>query len=363
MNAVITRSLGLIQSLFSMWMDSVASAAAEIIELWASPQKVTLNENEDGELLLEAAEQQHHQSVPLSPAQIPCGTLNGIRPEAANALRECRVDVILRPDHFLFRPLDLPIRAAEFLGGIVRSQIDRLMPWNLANTAYGWSKPTETDSDRMTIMVAGTSVEVIKPLIQAITDAGARSICISVAPPEFADGRILIWEEKARSVFQAQYIRRLLVAIIAAVSASTVLAVGGWSFLSVKLNSEQIALTQRIAKIRGTAAKLRHAQLGQGKAEQIITARKKNGPSALMVIEDLSKLLPDRAYVTELRMEGNKLHMTGVTHDAPFLIEALEKSGRFTHVTFFAPTTRSPKNAAEHFHIEAIIEPVSWPRS
>jgi general secretion pathway protein L len=77
-----------------------------------------------------------------------------------------------------------------------------------------------------------------------------------------------------------------------------------------------------------------------------------------LVLETLSKILPDHTYVTELRVEGNKLHLTGITHDAPSLIGLIEQSGRFTRATFFAPTTRSASDSGDLFHIEAIIQPV-----
>jgi len=67
--------------------------------------------------------------------------------------------------------------------------------------------------------------------------------------------------------------------------------------------------------------------------------------------------------VTELRVEGNKLRLVGVTRDAPSLIALIEQSGRFTQATFFAPTTRSPSDQGERFHIEAAIQSLAAPRS
>ena len=83
----------------------------------------------------------------------------------------------------------------------------------------------------------------------------------------------------------------------------------------------------------------------------------------VIVLDTLSRILPDHTYVTELRVEGNKLRLTGVTKDAPSLIGLIEGSGRFRGATFFAPTTQLPSEAGEHFHIEADIQLLVPPHS
>jgi general secretion pathway protein L len=39
------------------------------------------------------------------------------------------------------------------------------------------------------------------------------------------------------------------------------------------------------------------------------------------------------------------------------LIRTIEQSAQFTRATFFAPTTRSPTESGERFHIQAHVEP------
>ena len=88
-----------------------------------------------------------------------------------------------------------------------------------------------------------------------------------------------------------------------------------------------------------------------------LEARKRATPAGVIVLEALSQTLPDDTYLSELRIEGEKVQIAGLTRDAPALIRLIQQSQHFSRATFFAPTTRAPTDARERFHIEAHIEP------
>jgi general secretion pathway protein L len=94
-----------------------------------------------------------------------------------------------------------------------------------------------------------------------------------------------------------------------------------------------------------------------GSARYLLEQRKRTTPSSVIVLEALSQILPDHTYVSELRIDGDKLQLVGMTRDAPSLIQLIEHSSHFMNAVFFAPTTQTPGEPGERFHIEARIKP------
>ena len=120
---------------------------------------------------------------------------------------------MLQPSRFLFRPLELPRKAGEFLEGIVRAQIDRLTPWSPADAVFGWSKPADAGADRIGITVAATAKNLITPYVQALSSLGVESIAVSTAGPDAAPIRVL--DQKAQGGIDVARVRRILIAVLA----------------------------------------------------------------------------------------------------------------------------------------------------
>jgi len=356
------KELATIKEGFSRWIDSVVNIVAPLLGRFSSPRTVRLSEDGNSEFTLQVNEETAGSHLTGSRIQIVEGQIDHTKSAILRAaLSGSRFELMLKSDRFLFRPLELPNRATEFMQGIVRSQIDRLTPWNAADTAFGWSTPVEVDGDRMVITIAATALALIRPYVQAIADIGVHSISVFTTLPGAGSGAvpIKVWEERGQGVKELGRIRQALVSILAAASITAGVALGASAILRTSLTAQQDELARQIAGARAAAGVARYTAVGSNAAAQrMLEDRKHNAPSTVLVLETLSKILPDHTYVTELRVEGNKLHLTGITHDAPSLIGLIEQSGRFTRATFFAPTTRSASDSGDLFHIEAIIQPL-----
>ena len=135
--------------------------------------------------------------------------------------------------------------------------------------------------------------------------------------------------------------RILLVALACCVLLAATAGIAA-TIINGNLESRQDQLARRIAERRTAAVMARNTPDDPASAAERALAQRKNGsPSVVIAIEVLSKILPDHTYVTELRIEGDKLRLTGITHDAPGLIRLIERTRQFTQATFFAPITRS----------------------
>jgi general secretion pathway protein L len=156
-------------------------------------------------------------------------------------------------------------------------------------------------------------------------------------------------EKKARLKRLQHYARYAAVALLilaGSVVAWTVFA--GWSL------STEVAVLDRDIADRG--AILKRAMDASGKGENTsLETKKKFTPAAVVVLNDLSGLLPQDTYLTDLSLEAGRLRMSGVSANAAELVPLLEGSGRYKNAAFYAPTTRLAGAMTDRFSIEATL--------
>lgn len=337
--------LGSISSLFWRWIDATATTLVAGVERLTAPRTVQVVEQDDGGFVCAG------ERVAIADGRI----VEPVPPAVAAAMKQARVDLVLRPKRFMFRPLELPARASEFLGGIVAAQIDRLTPWPQAEVAFGWTPPQPTGDDRIVVTIVATARAMFMPLLTAIAAQGPKTIRVLTAPPAGEDGEpVEVWGHAPGHASDLRRVRRVLAGIVLTLGLGATAALGTLLYVGGDLDAQRFDINRRIAERRANALLGRQAQTGLAALEK----RKHETPSSVIVIDALSRVLPDHTFLTELRVAGDKLQIVGLSRDAPALIRLIEQSKEFTRATFFAPTTRSAGETNEHFNIEARILPV-----
>ena len=271
---------------------------------------------------------------------------------STSGLRRAVIELRLAPSRFVFRELELPARAGGLLDGVVRAQIDRITPWRAAEVAFGCSAPSPREGQRIAVTVAACKSGPVAELAEALAAKGADAVSVTTAE----GGEkipIRVYERHMGAATRLGRWRLALLTLLgAAMAAGAAAAAADWT-IGADLSAEIDSLTASVAQRRAVLLRLQHA--GDDPALQALNRAKRTTPSAVIVLEALSKALPDDAYLTDMRLEGDKLSIAGVAADAAKLIRNLEQSSAFSQATFAAPTTRTPDGRGQSFRIETHV--------
>jgi general secretion pathway protein L len=263
------------------------------------------------------------------------------------------------------RRITVPAQARKFLEGVIRNPIERLSPWPANDVVYGFmaeagaagaaglevrilmASRTDVDAARQDLDTLGLSVDRI--VARDMESEAANGLA----------GPVTLWSRLAdNSRGSVQNVaRKAGVGIAASVAASV--GVSLWaltSAASIRDESEGLAARSKVLQRQVQTGRTAASMASMPPAERA-WASKESSTSSVIVMEALSRALPDSAYVTEVRLEKQNLRIVGLADDAPKLLAPLEKSEHMTDVRFFAPTARGPDGKRFRFSIEARVQP------
>jgi general secretion pathway protein L len=335
------------------WLSTLASIF-EDARAWRQKRRSLIVRKEDGCFVVRHENQAHDRIV----TKIPAGTQ--APSEIARSLRGFLINFEVAGAHVVSRRLDVPAQAREFLPGIVRNQMERLSPWPIGATVYGFGlvvQPVEPGA--INVRVAIASRGMVDGLIDELAASGLAPHRILVRLPSDDEPPIALWARSSSQTSSSNAAAPTIIAgvlgVLIVLSAMTTL----WSLYSAsELSAERddsAARAQTSRQHRATTTP-RDASASLAPPERA-WAMKENAPASVMVLETLSRALPDSAYLTEFSLEGPTLRITGFAANAPALIEALERSKRFSGARFFAATTKGADGELYRFNIEAQVAP------
>jgi len=269
------------------------------------------------------------------------------------------------PDKVFVRRITVPAQARKFLAGVIRNQIERLSPWPANDVVYGFAAEASAGDAAAVgvriIMAARSDVDAARHDLAALglpVDRVVARDADSEAIDEVA-GSVTLWSRLADPSRDSVggVARKIGVGIAASVTASVALSVWALaSAASIRDESEDMAARSKVLQKQVQTGRTVSSIASMPPAERAWVS-KEMSTSSVIVMEALSRALPDSAYVTEIRLEKENLRIVGLADDAPGLLAPLEKSKHMTDVRFFAPMARGPDGKLFRFSIEARVQP------
>lgn len=283
------------------------------------------------------------QSVQYQAGQLNKTELERWLAEAGSAREQTRIGLALDEDQFFLRQVKLPVAAAHAMQRILEQDLVHRTPFDLdgiwhAGTEVGRSADVIEArhwiirKDRVhTALREANLPEASIDFLSVTNAAGDRLGSIPIRQAKAEEGR---WVPRAI----------LLLAFLAVVVFVVGLGlVGGvQSRIADQMEAELLAARQSMG-----AAK-------SGGLTQFLIRKKSDIPAAA-VWEDLSRLLPDDTYLTELRIADGRVLLSGVARDAPGLVKLLGRSQLFEKVSLSGPIVPVAGEGRDQFKISCLI--------
>ncbi|WP_020175958.1 PilN domain-containing protein [Methyloferula stellata] len=342
-----------IKTIFDRWIKILAGLVAES-RAFSQSRKSVLVTQEDGCFVVRhpASPESHLLGKVMVGTKMPDGM--------AEALRDHFIIFEIAADRIVTRRITVPAQAQDFLPGIVRNQIERLSPWLPTQAIYGIdAKPNPDDAGTLNVCVPIASRASIDVICNELAASGLSPNRIAVRTEAGVRAPLLaLWTRPAQgSERHAQNLPRMIgTGLAAGVALST--AASLWAIYSTgEITAEHEDVAARTAALQRDSQSSRKLQdIALLKPPQRAWVLKENSPVTVLTLEALSRALPDNAYLTEFQLENASLRIIGFAADAPSLIAALERSGRFSAVHFFAPTTKGNGGDLYRFYIETRVD-------
>jgi len=283
-------------------------------------------------------------------------------PLDAEAASSCKANtaiaLALPSSDVVTRPTQLPLAAEENLHEVVGFEMDRLTPFSRDEVYYA-CRVTGRDAKagRLLVDVLLAPRRRIDALLAVLKDRGVRIGSVDVA--SVTPGKPLgvnLLPEAARPA--PSRLGRILGGALTATA--VVLLVIGLQIPLQRKADHAAALEARVAEERARLAVLRTLEkeiAALSVRDTSVQDLKRESILALALLEQVTRLLPDDAWLNQLSLSGDRLDVAGFSPNSSKLITTFEQSPDFAEAAFRAPVTQDPRLGLERFSLSMRVAP------
>lgn len=259
----------------------------------------------------------------------------------------------------LRRRLPLPAAAAERLRDVVGFEIDRQTPFSADAVAFDARVLGRRDSDgQLDVELVAVPLAAFSPQLAALGPLASTLAGVDVAA---GDGlplgiNLLPLPQRSRQGDPWRAWNAALAAVALVAIAATL-----WQLLDNRREAADAfeqAIARRAAPARLAAEQRQRLQGlidGQAFLDQARAAR----PTAVEVIDELSRRLPDGTYLEKLAIEEQRLTLIGLSNEAAALVGRLQDSGLWRLPALAGALQPDPASGRDRFTLTADLAPAA----
>lgn len=327
-----------------------------------------LTDRGDRELILRAGERDlwlvDNRGAPawaLSADEIASSSLEEALANHGVARKTAKIGLEIDGSAFFVRRFDIPSVAASNLGRLLIADVERKTPFRLSDIVYGHTVAKHASApDKLTVSLWILRRDLIARAIEnsALSEddlAFVRPCGLSAAA---GPAPVIALSEKSET---SHLFRNVAIGLCVATAVLATIGVGAtlWrqSAVSEELDAKIQEMSARAAKVRQIADRA----AAESRLLSVLRNARRTGPLFADIWEETAKILPDGAFVTDLRLSEPKanervIEIVGFADSAVGLPALFEKSPLFANAGLSAAITPDPREKREGFSLQAKIE-------
>lgn len=278
-------------------------------------------------------------------------------------------------DAVLERTLTLPQLSAADVAEAVALEADSISPFGSTQTVSGFAlepmagKGQGSESSTQTVRMALTSKAQIEQLLQGAQSqlAGAvETVEVWVLPQNAQNSGgesgipiypIVFTSEGGQ--LRHKLIRQGRLQRLGLLALAVVLLAGLAATPMLQARERALQAQHSLSQLSAAAAPqqaMREDVLRQAEGLRVVQELMKTQLAPMPVLDLMTRLVPDSAWLSSVRIEGDKVVLTGNADDAAALVQMLSAEPGVRDVRLPSPATRPPGTEKERFTIELRLD-------
>lgn len=301
------------------------------------------------------------EGVVTAPAAPEIGPLvaDPLAPVLGTSIADLPRWLLLPASISLRRRMLLPAAAAERLRDVVGFEIDRQTPFSADAVAFDARVLGRRDGDgQLDVELVVVPLGALNPQLTALGPLASTLAGVDVAAGDGVPLDINLLPLAQRSRHGDPW--RLWNAALAAV-ALVAIAATLWQLLDNRRDAADAfeqAIARQAAPARQAAAQRQQLQ-GLIDGQAFLDQARATRPTAVEIIDELSRRLPDGTYLEKLAIEDERLTLIGLSNEAAALIGRLQGSGLWRLPALAGALQPDPASRRDRFTLTAELAPAT----